>query len=68
MQLIMISSLKMEVIRCSETLVHIWPIPEDGNFHDYRYQNLESYTLNTVFVPSEHISIALSSTSDLQTS
>jgi hypothetical protein len=39
------SSLKMEVIYSSETLVHIdtWRhIPEDGILHSHRHDNLES--------------------------
>jgi hypothetical protein len=39
----------MEVIRSSETSVHIQTtqrhIPEDGNIHNYRCENLKSYTM-----------------------
>jgi hypothetical protein len=40
-----VSSLKMEVIPSSETSVHIWTIgryiPEDGNIHNYRRDNVK---------------------------
>jgi hypothetical protein len=39
------STFKMEVLSFSETSVHIWTtrryIPEDGNIHNYRSENLK---------------------------
>jgi hypothetical protein len=46
------STLKMEVIRSSETSVHIRItrryIPENGNIHNYFYENLKSCILNII--------------------
>jgi hypothetical protein len=49
------STLKMEVIRCFETSVHIrttrrCDIPED-DVHNYRFENLKSYMLNVTETP-----------------
>jgi hypothetical protein len=44
---LILSSLMMEAMRCSETPVHTRAtprnIPEDGIFHSYRRENLKSY-------------------------
>jgi hypothetical protein len=46
----MIFDLKMEAIGSSEMSVHIRTtrryIPEDGNFHNYRCENLRSYIIS----------------------
>jgi hypothetical protein len=40
---------KIEMVRSYKTSVHIWTtrryIPEDGNIHDYRCENLKSYII-----------------------
>jgi hypothetical protein len=42
------TTLTMEVIYSSETLVHIWTtqryIQEDGTLYNYHYENFKSYT------------------------
>jgi hypothetical protein len=47
------STLKMQAIRSSETSVHIRfirrHIPEDGNLHSYRRENLKSYKIVSIW-------------------
>jgi hypothetical protein len=52
-------TLKMEVIHSSETLVHIQTthrcIPEDGDSHNYRCENLNSYSDSVMFSNSRFL-------------
>jgi hypothetical protein len=45
----------MEAIISSETSIYIWTvqlcIPQDGGSHNYRCENLKSYTVYTNFYP-----------------